>query len=460
MKPAPLRLAVVGHTNTGKTSLIRTLTRDRGFGEVADRGGTTRQVSAVVLGPPETPLIELFDSPGLENAPDLIESLDRLPGGRHAGRARIEQLINDPTLTHRFDQEARVLELMLTADVGLYVIDAREPVLEKYQDELTILAECARPLVAVLNFTASADSRAEAWRRALAEVRLHTVISFDAVVREPASERRLFEKLASQLDGHRDTLQGWLDQLGTEDSERRHAALLAIADLLLDAAACRREFRLDDPAGQARACRALQDAVRQREQACVETLLALYRFGAEDYRDESLPLSDGRWDEDLFDPTTLLNHGLTTGKHLGAGAGAGAIVDVATGGLSLGAGTLIGGLIGGGAGLARSLGERGLERLRGRDRVEVDDNALRLLAWRQLKLLDALRRRGHASRQPLSIKAGVAWQDSRLPQPLRQARYRPEWSAINSTRAIPVGRDHARDKLVRALQLLIPVDPD
>ncbi|HLS42613.1 MAG TPA: GTPase, partial [Paenalcaligenes sp.] len=39
-----LRLAVVGHTNTGKTSLLRTLTRDANFGEVRNSPGTTRHV--------------------------------------------------------------------------------------------------------------------------------------------------------------------------------------------------------------------------------------------------------------------------------------------------------------------------------------------------------------------------------------------------------------------------------
>ena len=33
----PLKLAVVGHTNVGKTSLLRTLTRDVGSGEVSHR---------------------------------------------------------------------------------------------------------------------------------------------------------------------------------------------------------------------------------------------------------------------------------------------------------------------------------------------------------------------------------------------------------------------------------------
>ena len=45
----PLTLAVVGHTNVGKTSLLRTLTRDVGFGEVSHRPSTTRHVEGARL---------------------------------------------------------------------------------------------------------------------------------------------------------------------------------------------------------------------------------------------------------------------------------------------------------------------------------------------------------------------------------------------------------------------------
>ena len=44
-----LRVAVVGHTNTGKTSLLRTLARDVAFGEVSDAAGTTRHVEGLRL---------------------------------------------------------------------------------------------------------------------------------------------------------------------------------------------------------------------------------------------------------------------------------------------------------------------------------------------------------------------------------------------------------------------------
>ena len=446
-----LHIAVVGHTNTGKTSLIRTLMHDRTFGEVRDRGGTTRQVTSARLGNDRQTLIELYDSPGLENAPALIEWLDDQPGERHDGPARIARLLDDPDGRQRFDQEARVLELMQTVDVGLYVIDAREPVLEKYQDELAILGDCARPLIAILNFTAAEDSREADWRDALARVKLHTVLAFDAVVRDPATEQRLFEKLASQLDAFAPTLEAWLTQLDREARQRRAAALRAIADLLIDAAACRRDYPLDDEQERDRCLGELRERVNSREQGCVEALLDLYRFGPDDVSSEALPLTDGQWQTDPLDPETLADYGIRTGKHIGAGASAGAVIDLSTGGLSLGAGTVIGTLAGAGAGLARTWGGELIERVRGRGRLGVDEAALRLLAARQLDLLAALIRRGHASQQPLKPGGEDRWRDQRLPEALRRARHRPGWSGLNPGVSGQSGRDVALAGLTEKL---------
>lgn len=446
-----LRVAVVGHTNTGKTSLVRTLTHNRQFGQVEDRGGTTRQVTVTSLGLGDKALIELYDSPGLENAPALIDWLENQVGERHDGPDRIARLLDDPQARARFDHEARVLELVLAVDVALYVIDVREPVLEKYQDELAILGLCARPLIAVLNFTAHPASREDKWREALARVGLHTVLSFDAVVRDPATERRLFEKLKSQLDAFAPTLDAWLKARDREESERRSAALEAIAELLLDSAACRRDYPLDDEQQRQAQMQSLRQAVNEREQACVETLLDLYRFGREDYADSELPLVDGRWPVSPFDPEALRHYGIRTGSHAGAGAGIGAIFDISTGGLSLGAGTLIGTLAGAGTGLFRSAGDQLVGRLRGRGRLAIDDAALRLLAWRQISLLEQLIRRGHASRQPLAAATEDRWKTERLPSVLQRARLNPGWSSLNPNQAPNSDRAVALQRLCHEL---------
>ena len=63
----------------------------------------------------------------------------------------------------------------------------------------------------------------------------------------------------------------------------------------------------------------LRKAVRQREQRCVEGLLKLYAFRPQDAAASELPLLDGRWGDDLFNPETLKQLGVRVG---GGSAGA------------------------------------------------------------------------------------------------------------------------------------------
>ena len=93
-----LRVAVVGHTNTGKTSLLRTLARDVGFGEVSDSAGTTRHVEGLRLMADGVPAVELFDTPGMEDAIALLEFIDGLvaPGERVDGPERVARFLAAP----------------------------------------------------------------------------------------------------------------------------------------------------------------------------------------------------------------------------------------------------------------------------------------------------------------------------------------------------------------------------
>lgn len=449
----PLQMAVVGHTNAGKTSLVRTLLRSNDFGEVDDRGGTTRSVLTAPLTADGRTLILLHDSPGLENAPELLDWLDQRNSRRHDGPERLRELLDDPHARERFDQEARVLDLMSEINVALYVLDAREPVLEKYRDELAILGDCARPIVVVLNFTASPESREQEWRTALAGLGLHTVVDFDAAVRDPATEWRLYLKLRAQLDAFAPLLDQWLDHRRHEEAERRQAALTAIAELLIDAAACSRTVPVRE---SEQALKEIQTAVRRREQGCVETLLDLYRFGDAEYRGDNLPLSGGEWRQDPFDPETLRHYGIRTGGYLSAGVGGGAAFDLTTGGLSLGAGTLAGTLAGAGASLVHGLGPRTYNRLRGYRHLGIDDAALQLLARRQTDLLAALIQRGHANRNALTTTTTEHPEATRLPHALRRARHHPTWSTLNRDRHHDAARAAAVNSLTRALGRRVP----
>ena len=73
-----LMVAVVGHTNAGKTSLMRTLSRDAGFGAVSPSPATTIDVESVKLLASGREVAEFRDTPGLEDPIGLLEFIDGL----------------------------------------------------------------------------------------------------------------------------------------------------------------------------------------------------------------------------------------------------------------------------------------------------------------------------------------------------------------------------------------------
>lgn len=430
----PLTLAVVGHTNVGKTSLLRTLTRDVGFGEVSHRPSTTRHVEGARLSVDGDALLELYDTPGLEDAIALLDFLERLdrPGERLDGPARLARFLEGSEARQRFEQEAKVLRQLLASDAGLYVIDAREPVLAKYRDELAVLASCGKPLLPVLNFVSSSRHREPDWREALARLGLHALVRFDSVAPPEDGERRLYESLALLLENSRGQLERLIADQQAQREVRRHSAARLIAELLLDCAACRRSVATTSDQVQS-AIDDVRKAVRQREQRCVEALLKLYAFRREDASASDLPLLDGRWGDDLFNPETLKLLGVRVGGGIAAGAAAGAGVDLLVGGITLGAAALVGAIAGGALQTARSYGGRLLAKLKGQRELTVDDAVLRLLALRQRQLLIALEARGHAAVDSITLDTpqDKTWREGKLPDALHKARAHPQWSSLN-----------------------------
>ncbi|SDB37380.1 GTPase/DUF3482 domain-containing protein [Pseudomonas sp. NFACC13-1] len=430
----PLKLAVVGHTNVGKTSLLRTLTRDVGFGEVSHRPSTTRHVEGARLSVDGEALLELYDTPGLEDAIALLDYLERLerPGERLDGPARLARFLEGSEARQRFEQEAKVLRQLLASDAGLYVIDAREPVLAKYRDELEVLASCGKPLLPVLNFVSSAHHREPDWREALARLGLHALVRFDSVAPPEDGERRLYESLALLLESARGQLERLVADQQAQRLARQQSAARLIAELLIDCAACRRSVASDAEL-EREAISELRNAVRQREQRCVEALLKLYAFRSQDAAASDLPLLDGRWGDDLFNPETLKQLGVRVGGGIAAGAAAGAGVDLLVGGLTLGAAALAGAIVGGTLQTARSYGNRLMGKLKGQRELTVDDGVLRLLALRQRQLLQALNLRGHAAMDSIRIATpqDKTWREGKLPDALNKARAHPQWSSLN-----------------------------
>jgi hypothetical protein len=448
----PIRVAVVGHTNVGKTSLLRTLLRDAGFGSVSRAPGSTRHVEAAQMQVDGEPVLELFDTPGLE---DPIALLERLDGYRATERIDpagcVERFLGDGPAVARFEQEAKVLRQLRQCDAGLLVIDVRDRVLAKHRDELQLLAACAVPLLPVFNFVRDADSREPEWRDVLARAGLHAMLRFDSVAPEREAEARLYAALGTVVERARAPLRRLLEAREAERHGRRRGACALIAEALIEVAAARRSVAADVEPAQA--VERLTADVRALEQGVLEALLRLYQFDAQALDAPPLPLQQGRWEHDLFSAEALRDAGLKLGGGAAAGAAAGLGIDLAVGGISLGAAAVLGALAGGGLQAARGVGRRLLARLRGSRELSVEEPVLRLLALRLLALLEALEGRGHAAQAPLTLdEAGHSeWRGGALPAELRRARAHPEWSTLSGLRLDRQSREAAVAALAAAL---------
>jgi hypothetical protein len=405
------------------------------------------------------PLVELYDTPGLEDSIGLLELLEARRTDRRADWVDlIRDVLDGPECRHRFEQEAKAIRQVLASDVALYVIDARDQVLGKHRDELEILARCARPVVPVLNFIASAEARTGAWRQQLTRLNLHAIAEFDTVVLDEAAEQRLFEKMQSLLDPFRAPLDALIQDRRRGRRELVQGSAELIAELLIDVAAHVRTVpEHDDPA---LAVDPLQQAVRDREQACVNDLLALFRFRPDDYEADALPITDGRWGFDLFSVAALRRFGLKASGGAAAGGLAGLAIDAMTGGLSLGVAAVLGATMGAAWASLREHGQRLADVFRGYTQLRVRDETVRLLALRQMDLVRSLLGRGHASQDAVRLAGGAStpsqrWATEPLPEELLLARSRPDWSRIGAVEgasaAADSGRAAARDGLKRQL---------
>ncbi|MDO4248320.1 MAG: DUF3482 domain-containing protein [Neisseria sp.] len=441
----PLSLAVVGHTNTGKTSLLRTLLRDSRFGEVKNAPSTTRHVEEALISNGAQTLVRLYDTPGLEDAGGVLDWLENHTSPRSDGIERLQQFLDSAEAAGDFNQEAKVLRQLLQSDMALYVIDAREPVLNKYKDELTVLSWCAKPVMPVFNFTDGRDLTE--WTTMLARRGLHVYSGFDTVAFDFEGELRLWDNLATMLPDR-----GMLDNLA--DMRRREWARLDadsrrdIAHFLLDVAAYKQEIDENDPPEHVLA--KMQAAVRQLERTFQQQLFQNYRF----YHDE---IDSGEWvlqefRQDPFDADLLKTYGIRTGTGAATGALIGLGVDMVTLGGSLGLGTAIGGILGGVLPNMQDISDK----LSGRQTLYIDPESLTLLAARALDLLFALQKRGHAAQSQIRLISGqTPWQPSRLPGELGKARNQPKWSSLNTgqTEGSRRERADAAAALARKLQL-------
>jgi hypothetical protein len=431
----PINVAVVGHSNAGKTSLIRTLLRDDQFGDIDEAAGTTRYVEKSAILSADEEVLDLFDTPGFEDSSALLQALQALSKTVESGSSAdlLRTFIERAEDYADFEQEIKVLRQSLISNVLLYIIDVREPLLGKYSDEVEILSMAGKPILPVFNFIAGNSDALMRWREQMAKFNLHAALEFDTVAFEFEAEKRLYQKLQSLLEQHYDILQSLIDYRQEVWNNLNHAAARRIFQLIAVVACYRREVS-GKASFSAADVASMQDFVRSAEQQALRDLLTIFSFTQLDVDIQQLPVRDGEWELDLFSPAMLKDFGLDAGATALKGAAAGAGIDLMVGGMSLGAATMLGAALGAGWATARRYQQELKAALRGHKWLCVDDDTVSLLFLRNRQLLHSLTQRGHAAQNKLHVMNDI---QKTLPgrwyKVVNVLRQHPEWQQLPSS---------------------------
>lgn len=384
-----IQLSLVAHTNVGKTTLARTLLR-RDIGEVRDEPHVTDLPEAqTLIDTPEGDALLLWDTPGFGDSARLLNRL------RHSGNPLgwlLTQVWDRFTDRPFYCSQQAIHTARDHSDVILYLVNAAEdPASAAYvQMEMQILAWLDKPVLLLLNQTgAPRTAEVEAaevamWRNHLAGFPcVRGALALDAFMRcwvqedqllgavedlLPDEKRPAFGRLRAAWRARNlqifaasaDVLTEQLAQLATDRESLPPTTLRQRAGRWLGSLVSGNEP--NDPGSE----RAMQQLALRLDAKVVEAtdrLIALHHLSGQAATEIHKRMAA------QFRVKTAADVG-TTGLLGGLASGAlgGLTADLAAGGLSFGAGALVGGVLGalGAGGAARAYNS-----LRGTDTGEV-----------------------------------------------------------------------------------------
>lgn len=373
---ATIDLSLISHTNIGKTTLARTLLR-RDIGEIRDGAHVTDAATGYTLiGSPEGDTLRLWDTPGFGDSARLLRRLNQ--SGNPLGwlLAQVWDRYADRPF---FSSQLAARNVRDVADVVLYLVNAAEdPAGSGYLDpEMQVLGWTGKPVLVLLN-QLGPPRPAEQERAELERWTAHLsgypwvrgALAFDAFARCWVQEHALLEHIAAALpEGARETFArlGAAWRARNEEVFRRSVDLLAteLAAVAGDgeevatptlgetARAWLAGFVRGEGAGSGvdAAMQALAGRADARIRLATDGLIALHGLAG-----SAAAQIRARVATDF-----VVDAAADSGKAgvIGAavsGALGGLAADLAAGGLTFGAGALIGGLLGiaGARGLAQA----------------------------------------------------------------------------------------------------------
>ena len=274
----PVKIAIVGHTNVGKSSVMKTLSHDPELKlPIGAEAGLTKKSAKWELSYAGRTYMVLYDTPGLERAEEIYENcVDGLT-------IDLDKVLD--YLNHKgYLKDRRALETAKECDFLLYVADVKQKPTDEVQCELDLFNK-TRKVIGVFNFVGVKDGYPKEWRKTLRDVGIHEHAPYDAHHFELEHEYKLLDRLLASCEPgslHETALRMHKYLLQLKVQERTRLSAILIADCLCRCAT-REEYKADIAEKDRKKYRnelkqRLQNKLEKEELKCLEKLLELHGF--------------------------------------------------------------------------------------------------------------------------------------------------------------------------------------
>jgi hypothetical protein len=364
---ASVSLSLISHTNVGKTTLARTLLR-RDVGEVRDAAHVTETADAhLLVTSPAGDELRLWDTPGFGDSARLLKRLQQAGNPLGWFLTQVwDRYIDRPF----FSSQQAVRNVRDAADVVLYLVNASEdPAAAAYVDaEMQILGWIGKPVIVLLNqLGPPRPSTVEAgevrrWAEHLSRYPwVRDTLAFDAFARCWVQEHALLDRIGKALPQDRQAAfarlaAAWRER-NREMFERsmqvlaRQLAAIAVDSAVTTAAGAGATARAwftsllggrsrSDPATEA-AMAQLAQRLDQQVRRATDELIALHGLSGQSAAEILKRMGAEYAVDKAADPGKASLIGAAVSGALG-----GLAADLAAGGLTFGAGAVLGGLLG------------------------------------------------------------------------------------------------------------------
>ncbi|MEM7291890.1 MAG: GTPase/DUF3482 domain-containing protein [Pseudomonadota bacterium] len=341
------RIAVVGHPNKGKSSVVATLTENERVA-IAPLPGTTQHAEHFTLEIDGRALYELIDTPGFQRAGQMFAWLEAHATDATTRRQVIEQFLYEHQDDQRYVDEREILTPILDGAGILYVVNGSKPWGPEYEIEMEILRWTGQPRMALINMIGEGDYR-EPWRQGLGQY-FSLVREFNPVQADFDARLALLRAFGEIEESWFPAMQSAQEAIAAERERQSRRAALAIAGLVQDALNAHREVPLqegEDPEPRKeKLTEQLLDDIRRLEQQARKSVQSIYHHNTLTFEEAEFALVN----TDLFHEESWQIFGLSRTQLLATGAASGAVagagLDLIVGGTSLMGGTLVGGALG------------------------------------------------------------------------------------------------------------------